>query len=286
VLALGIEPTVGETFRLRTLTDAENLYLALEEGAKSDKLSVALRILPDLMWPAPAYEFALLLSHWLQEVHENTTRDIFIVTEDHEAFNFFNHETSQMITKKLNDHGIDLVYGVPPGRLENLHGDIDIDFDRFRARHLPGSPALNSMGFYDLDDRGLAGDNIYVVGDGANLPIKAAFTSSWQARRVLHQLGGSLDMECIGGVPVGFCEYQMDMGHSTMVVKFNADKYFLGHHLVDDIEVAFVNKPTDKLKGTFIYEDLLQGQVSYSYRQLLEINNLKKLYARINPVRD
>lgn len=246
------EPVDG--LPLRSLDDAIKLRTALEALPPRESLSIVIRQLPNDTWSAPGYEFSMLLRAWLQArgmSHVHVT----VATSDSSPFLLFgNVECSDVVAASLDELGIDMIRGIPPGRIEGINGDINIDLGQLRARIVPGFPHVGVGGYYDVRADGSVCDGHFVVGDAANTPFKAAFATSWQARRVLQAIGG--DLRCLGdaidGVPVTHCEYQMDMVHRTLVARIPCAHRL--DHLSSDTraDVHTRTDPPDKLHGTLV----------------------------------
>ena len=246
------EPVAG--LPLRSLDDALRLRTALEALPLHERHSIVVRQLPDDTWSAPGYEFAMLLRAWLI-ARGMSQVTVTVATSDSSPFLLFgNVECSDLVAASLDELGIDMIRGIPPGRIEGINGDINIDLGQLRARIIPGLQHVGVSGYYDVRADGSVAEHHFVVGDAANLPFKAAFATSWQARRVLQAIGGDLRRlgETIDGVPVSHCEYQMDMVHRTLVARIPCANRL--DHLSADTRAAVYTRPEppDKLQGTLV----------------------------------
>ena len=254
----GTIPAPVDGFPLRSLDDALRLRAALEALPATPHPSIVLRQLHDDAWTAPLYELAMLLRAWLIAIgreHVNVT----VATSDSSPFLLFGSVTcSDLVNAALDELGIEVIRSIPHGRIEGISGDVNIDFGPMHARPIPGLGFVDPDGYYRVRADGSIADRHFVVGDAAHLPFKAAFATSWQARRVVQAIGGDLSL-CgaeIDGVPITHCEYQMDMVHRTLVARIPCSSHL--DHLSADTRADVHTRidPPDKLQGTLIKQYL------------------------------
>lgn len=259
VVAPGAEsPATRDGCSLRTLDDALHLRRALEHLRDRPRPTVLLAVSEDNAWTAPAYELAMLLGTWRRMIG-HAHLDVVLATPESQPFDLFSIDASDLVGERLRHHGIETLYGTPTERMDDFDADLVVRFDTLHARQLPGLPDADENHFYRVDAHGRVAPDVYVVGDAASTAYKAAFATSWQARRVLDTLGGSSAelAERVGAVPVHESEYQMDLGDRTLHVRFNADTHFLDPFLDPRATVWTSEQIPDKLEGTLVKELVL-----------------------------
>ena len=263
VLAPGTEPVRVAARTLRSLDDALLLRGDLEKIERARHGDVTVLQLPENTWPAPGYELAALLGTWRRAYSLNDV-SIRLVTSAQTPLGMFGIDAADVITGRLDELGVTVISGVPAGRVEELtDSGLTIDMIDLAARRIPGGPPTNLDGFYATGADGSIAPDMYAVGDAADLPFKAAFATSWQARRVLLAIGGDLRNlgANIDGVPVTECEYQMDLGNGSMVVRMPAREHLVGTwtELLAGEDTEIHDRPPDKLRGTLIRHYLLEA---------------------------
>jgi hypothetical protein len=268
VVAPGAMPMESSGFRLRSLEDAVRLRHELEQLAAQQKQSwIQLRVPEACTWQAPAFEVALLMAQWKRERSLDHLR-ITMMVEGSEPLDMFSYEASQIIRERLALGGVELLASVDVHRLDQLPCDLAIDFDGLQAHRIPGLPPLDPDGFYFVDGACRAAPGVFVVGDASDLPFKAGFAVSWQARKVATALGGDLSLlgTHIDGIPLQQCEYQMDLGGETLCIRFDTPRLpdtVRPIHRVERIDIV-PGRP-DKLAGTLVRPLVATG----SYRPVV-----------------
>ncbi len=282
VVAPGTVPQALGAHRLRTLDDAYSLrdhLQDLRDPAHRRMQRLLIHVLPDCIWPAPAYEIAFLADTWLRSIGLRDQVELSLATEELNPCDALGPSVSDLLTERLSDTNVEILGGLPGGRLEDLDGDVVIELGGIRARRIAGLPPLDADGFYATDEFGRAAPNVWIVGDAEHSPIKSAFAAAWQARRIVEGLGGSLSQlgDEIDGIPVDQCEYQMDLGNETVVVRMSARGRL--HDLAVDQRavVSIRDDAPDKLKGLLLRQ-LLVGEshnttAAYRFRDLLASMN-------------
>jgi hypothetical protein len=265
VAAPGALPIAPTGTSLRSLEDALRIKAQLAEvvaaGHAGERPTITIRAGAEDSWTAPACEFALLTGTWLRSHQLDARVSTFLATADSEAFAWFGPVGEATIERALRRSRVNVATGVPAGRLDQLDGDVVIDFGAMRARSIPGLPGLGPSGWYETSPDFEVAPNIYVVGDAVNLPYRAGFATAWQARRVLTALGGYVETlgATVDGIPSGAVEYQMDLGDSVMRARLaNASTLahaFLGHDA--DIDVVAGARP-DKLAGLVLHDRIIR----------------------------
>lgn len=266
VVAPGVEPFHTGNYRLRTIDDAIMLQQRLAQLSREARSSIAVRVLPSRTWSAPAYEFTLLLATWLRASGTARHTDLVLVTSEQTPMNTFGYTASDLLGRRLADADVEVLAGIPPGRVEDIEADIVIDFVGMAAHRVHGLPPLTPDGFYHTPASGAVAPGVFVVGDATALPFKAGFTAAWQVRQVAAALGGDLARlgSRVDGVPTECCEYQMDLGEATLHVRFDAHSHFTGSRVDSRAQVWVSEDHPDKLRGTLL-RTLLPADKSHAH---------------------
>ena len=261
IIATGTVPSDDSARTLRSLDDALRLRHSLYDIAEARRGDIAVVQRPENTWPAPGYELAALLGMW-RTAWAVEHVDISLVTATREPLSMFGIDATDIVTSRLAELGVDLVSGVPAGRVEGLATGVTIDMVALTARAIEGGPAVADDGFYRTRDDGSVDDRIYVVGDAAAGPFKAAFATARQCRRMLVALGGDIERlgTSVDGVPVSECEFQMDLGGQTLVVRmpFGPDPADDATMRVKHAELR--SNPPQKLRGTLVRQLLVDNR--------------------------
>lgn len=224
VVASGTMSPPSAALRLRTLDDALRLRDELEALASSGERdrSIVLKVPASCTWSPPAFEFALLLAQWRNNLGLDDIR-ISMEIESSEPLNMFNYQASQIVRNTLEHEKVEMLTRVPGARMDFIPGTVTIEFDDFTAHRVHGLPPLTADGFYAVDKNGCAARDVYIIGDAAAHPYKSGFSVGWQARRIVRSLGGDLTLlgTYVDGIPITQCEYQMDLGEETLCVRFH-----------------------------------------------------------------
>jgi hypothetical protein len=255
IVATGLVPPRHAANRLRTLDDALHVRSALASvSTPRRRTTIAIRVMPGCSWTGPAYEFALLLQAWLVASGSARTTRVVLATEELAPLSMFGFDASSIVSDRLAASGIELLAGMPAGRFDQLESDLAIDFGDTVARRMHGLPPVGADGFYETDAHGKVADHAWIVGDAGSIPYKGAFATAWQSQQVALELGGDLTLlgPDIDGVPLGQCEYQMDLAGSTLRVRFDAASHFLGTHADVRATVDVDAAPPQKLHGTLV----------------------------------
>jgi NADH dehydrogenase FAD-containing subunit len=260
VVAPGVDAEHTDGHSIRTLVEAMRLREQLATlGAGDTHAVVAVRVLPGCTWMGPAVELTLLLSGWLRSTGLSRSVALLLATEEHEPLNAFGYVASDLLAGRLADAGIELLTGLPPGRVETVDADLCIDFAGMFARDVAGMPAPGFDGFHAVGDDCQLAPGVFVVGDAASMPFKAGFATAWQARQVAAALGGDLARlgSSVDGVPVDCCEYQLDLGgDATLHARFAARQHLAGSHIGGHVSVWVSPDPPRKLAGSLLRDRL------------------------------
>jgi sulfide:quinone oxidoreductase len=182
-----------------------NDVAAVLEAARGGRISrLAFAVPPGTSWPLPLYELALLTAWRLQKDSVNTVTLVFVTPEE-EPLHVFGTEAAARIRALLDERGIECRTGVHPveadgGRVllaegESIRTDSTITFPCLEGRRIFGLPA-DSEGFVPVDAHGRVEgvEDVYVVGDAANYPVKQGGLATQQAdaaaEAIAAQLGG------------------------------------------------------------------------------------------------
>jgi hypothetical protein len=266
VVAPGASAQATEALQLHTIEQALTLRDRLDElfeAAANDerRASIVIRAAADDSWSPPAYELAALVAARRRMLGVERLVSITLVTAELAPFQWFDPSVADAVVDELRALGIELATGVPEARFDDLEGDVVVDFGRLEARHVAGLPGRNQAGWYQTDGAGRVHECAFVVGDAASHGFKAAFAVAWQARRMLVELGGDLELlgAEVGGVPVDTVEHQVDLGMHTLAIRLpiaaNLHDPWLGH----DSSVELRDAPPDRLAGTLL-SDVIGGR--------------------------
>ncbi|MCW2928032.1 MAG: hypothetical protein JWM86_2000, partial [Thermoleophilia bacterium] len=209
---------------------------------------------------APACELAMLIGAWIRAQRLDALVETTIVTSDTDPFEWFGPVGEATLESALRRARVRVSSSVPIGRFDDVEGDLTIDFGTLQAREVAGLPGRAPDGWYATDASFQVAPSVFVVGDALSLPYRAGFASAWQARRVLSELGGDLNLlgREVDGVPIGSVEYQMDLADGVLRARIaNADSLgqpFLGHDA--DVDVVSGARP-EKLAGLLVHERIL-----------------------------
>jgi sulfide:quinone oxidoreductase len=152
---------------------------------------LAFAVPPGVSWPLPLYELALLTAWRLQKDGVRSVALAFVTPEE-EPLDLFGPEGAARIRVLLEERGIDLRTGVRPveaggGRVVLSEGpclpaDSTITVPSLEGRRIFGLPG-DSEGFIPVDAHGrvIGVEDVYVVGDGANFPVKQGGLATQQA---------------------------------------------------------------------------------------------------------
>lgn len=254
------EPTAGH--RLRNLEDALRLRGALQDVAHmyGSERAITVRVPESCTWPAPAFEFSLLLARWRDEL-ELGDLQLSLAIESTEPLDLFDLDASTIVRNALEAAGVELMAHIPEHRIDLVPTTLAVDFAGLTARRILGLPPVNPDGFYEVDIDGCIGPDAFVVGDATQLPYKAGFAVGWHARRVARTLGGDTSRigPTVDDIPLDECEYQMDMGNGTLKVRFNAQRHFTAPYVAPIANVTVVPEPPEKLVGTLVHRLLTRA---------------------------
>ncbi|MCW2927607.1 MAG: hypothetical protein JWM86_1575 [Thermoleophilia bacterium] len=265
VAAPGAAPDATDGLQMQTLAGAnlvrdriDDLFVAaLERDARG---SIVIRAAADDTWSPPAYELAMLIATHRRMAGLERLVSITIVTAELGPFQWFEPRVADIVTEHLAALGIELATGVPESRFDDVRGDVVIDFGRLAARHVPGLPGRDEHGWYRTDVHGRVHPKGFVLGDAACHGYKSAFAVAWQARRMLVELGGSLDVlgHEVDGVPIDAVEHHVELGTRTLRIRLpvaaNLQDPWLGHAS----EVIVDDRPPRRLAGLLLGEIIQQ----------------------------
>jgi hypothetical protein len=263
VAAPGAEPVAAGGMRLQTPSDAELLRDRVDdvfECAASDgeRCTIVLRAEADDAWAPPAYQLAILLAMRRRMLGVDHLVSVLLATAELQPFQWFDPRVADIVVEALATWDVELVTGVSPPLLAEMHGDLAIDFPRQAPRNLPGLPGRGEGGWYDIGADGRVHACAFVVGDAVRHGFKSAFAAAWEARRVLVALGGapqSLGV-AIGGVPVGSVEHHVDLGTRTLRIRLPVAGCLRDPWLGHDASMVLDDGPPDHLVGLLVGEAL------------------------------
>ena len=164
---------------------------ALEAARRGRIGRLAFAVPPGTSWPLPLYELALLTAWSLQKDSVDTVTLTFVTPEE-EPLHLFGTEAARCIRALLDERGIEFCTGVRPveadgGRVllaegSSIRADATITVPCLEGRRIFGLPA-DSEGFIPVDAHGRVEgvEDVYVVGDAANYPVKQGGLATQQA---------------------------------------------------------------------------------------------------------
>ena len=169
----------------------DDVAVALKAAREGRIRRLAFAVPPGVSWPLPLYELALLTA-WRLRKDGASGVTLAFVTPEHEPLDLFGPEGAARIRALLEERGIDLRTGVRPveaggGRVALSEGpclpaDSTITIPCLEGRRIFGLPG-DSEGFIPVDAHGrvLGVEDVYVVGDAANFPVKQGGLATQQA---------------------------------------------------------------------------------------------------------
>ena len=161
----------------------------LEEGYVH---SIAFVVPPNVAWPLPAYELALMTAH---EVRGMGVKDVAItvVTPEDAPLGIFGTAATELVAAVLESAGVEVVTGVyaksaANGKLDLEPGGRHLEVDRVVALpratgpNVAGLPA-DADGFIPTGEQSevVGLDRVWAAGDGTNFPIKQGGLATQQA---------------------------------------------------------------------------------------------------------
>lgn len=164
------------------------LLADLEEGYVK---RVAFVIPPNVAWPLPAYELALMTAWDARDMGQDDVQ-VTVYTPEEGPLAIFGSAASDAVRSDLATAGVGLVTGVvvteAGGRLTAQPGDLSLEgqsviaLPRAQARSVEGLPTDES-GFVLVDEHGrVAGtENVWAAGDAIAYPIKQGGLAAQQA---------------------------------------------------------------------------------------------------------
>jgi len=198
---------LATTFR----ADAEPLRVdeLLEQTAASPSTRVAFVVPPDVSWPRPLYELALMTERRAQDLG-HTTLDFQLLTPEPAPLNVFGAEASAAVAELLAARGIVVSTET---RVSEVDGELlvvpegePLEAAAVIALPVIDGPAVSGLpndagGFAPIDEharvKGLEG--VYAAGDGTNFPLKQGGIGTQQAdaaaEHIAARLGAPVDPE-------------------------------------------------------------------------------------------
>ena len=144
---------------------------AVLEGARAGRVrSIAFVAPAGPSWPLPLYELALLTAWRLREDGVSGV-ELAFVTPEREPLELFGASASAQVRALLAQRGVELRTGVAGPA--PIGADATVTVPVLEGRRILGLPA-GADGFVAVDEhtRAIGLEDVYVVGDAANFPIK------------------------------------------------------------------------------------------------------------------
>jgi len=262
VVATGADLTSTEhRLGLRTSTDARLVKAALAPFAEPAHKRRTIRIAIDdaCLWPGPAFEFSLLLDHWLVAQGTRDGIDVVVTSDELEPLSLFGPMAADLLHTRTEARGIELLSARSSTAFDDLVTDLVIDFPQMMARQLPGLPPRDLDGFYAVDTEFRVAPDVHVIGDGNALLIKSGFAAAWQARRLAEVLGARPPAftALIDDVPAHQVSFELDLVDATLVAHLEAASSLLPPYVGAHVEASIVPRAPRKLAGSLVREHLL-----------------------------
>jgi sulfide:quinone oxidoreductase len=170
--------------------DAQRLGDALRALDRARHLRVVFAVPTATAWTLPAYELAMLTTHWAQE--HGVDLEAWVVTHEPRALAVFGPQVAEEVAGHLEHAGVRLwtdaeVESVEDGRLwVAMEGampvDLAVGLPRPAARRIAGLPA-DEAGFVPADEHGRVSGvaHVYAAGDMTSRPLKQGGLAAQQA---------------------------------------------------------------------------------------------------------
>jgi sulfide:quinone oxidoreductase len=165
------------------------LLADLEEGYAK---RVAFVVPPDVAWPLPAYELALMTAWDARDMGQDDV-EVTIYTPEEAPLGIFGSEASTGLRADLEEAGVAVETGVvvsedpaAPARLVAQPGARPLDSQRVIALPRAVAPGIGGVpvderGFIEADDHGRVAENVWAAGDAIAYPIKQGGLAAQQA---------------------------------------------------------------------------------------------------------
>jgi sulfide:quinone oxidoreductase len=153
---------------------------------------VAFVVPPNVAWPLPAYELALMAARQVQGMGIDDAQ-LTVVTPEDAPLGIFGNKATEAVAAELAAAGVEIVTGAYVQRREAGHLEIQpgarrlevdsvVALPRATGPRVPGLPA-DDAGFIPTDEHGrVAGlQRVWAAGDGTDFPIKQGGLAAQQA---------------------------------------------------------------------------------------------------------
>jgi sulfide:quinone oxidoreductase len=181
-----------------------DLAAALDSARQGRIGRLAFAVPAGVSWPLPLYELALL-SAWRLAEDGVSGVAISFVTPEREPLELFGAEAGRAVRALFAEREVELLVGTVPaqaggGRLELAEGghvpaDATFTVPRLEGRRTIGLPA-GPDGFIPVDAHGRVSglEDVYVVGDGADYPVKQGGLATQQADAAAEAIAARLGL--------------------------------------------------------------------------------------------
>jgi len=165
------------------------LLADLEEGYAK---RVAFVVPPDVAWPLPAYELALMTAWDARDMGQDDV-EVTVYTPEEAPLAIFGSEASSGLQADLDEAGVRVETGVivsedpeAPARLIAQPGDGRLESQRVIALPRAVAPGIGGLpvderGFIRVDEHGRVADDVWAAGDAIAYPIKQGGLAAQQA---------------------------------------------------------------------------------------------------------
>lgn len=198
-------------------------------------------------------ELSLLVSAWLRASGLHDRISVALSCESSEVFPYLGPEAATIVAARLEASRIRTIEDPVADLRELGEAVLRVHAPPLRARAIPGLADTTEDGWYAVDDHQALSNGVYVIGDATTCPVRAAFATTWQARRILSELRGE------GGTcATTTVQYQMDLGDAVLRVELldTAVPMYPDAVLQARTSVEFGATP-HKLEGTLLHDEVL-----------------------------
>ncbi len=196
ISAIGASPQVLGGCCLRDASRARGLAVELDALVRAcgpagtgRSGSVVFRMISGCAWPLRAYEMAQLLHHWLLQKGVRDRISITVASEESSLLSRFGLTASDQLDRLFEKYEIEVMTGLPPGRVDAVSGDVVVNASPLAARWVPGMVPRRGD-FWEPDPTGAIAPDVYIVGDATSYPIRLPLIANRQAEVVAAAITG------------------------------------------------------------------------------------------------
>lgn len=197
------------------------LQRLVERAWRGERQRVAFLVLPHNKCAGPLYELAMMLDTWLRREGARDKVDVSYVTSEETFLHAFGPRMHEAVEKEFADRGIHGQLARVATRVDAesvafeegaaLGFDLLLSAPPYEAAQRFEALALDARGFARADPRtrqAVGHEDVYVVGDASDFPVKQAFLALLEADTAAEHLSRRILGESVEGVafdPVSMC---------------------------------------------------------------------------------